>query len=235
MIIKIPFVLRHQEAKVKKQENPLQMRSIIRENKLYFIYLTCFILLGGISVLVWQKPSDILFFSENRTAWADFFFRYATHLGEAPVYFIAAIIAFFYQPRHALSIAATGILVLGTSFSLKALFAVDRPLAYFQKADLIQQINFVEGVNLHSGPTSFPSGHAMAAFALYTLLAFLLPKRMGYATAMFLLATLVCLSRVYLVQHFWQDVYAGGLIGVVLALIVFAIYQRFGSRQPSFS
>jgi membrane-associated phospholipid phosphatase len=207
------------------------MQALIRENIRYFFYLMLFMLIGGILLLIWEKPEDILFFSENRTSWGNLFFRIVTHLGEAPVYFLCFFIAMFFQPRYAIAIAGTGLSVMGLSFVLKLLFAVDRPVAFFRKTDLIYQINFVEGVDLHSGATSFPSGHTMSAFALYSLLAFFLPKNTGYATAMFVLALIVGLSRVYLVQHFWQDVYAGALIGVLIAMLAFYIEEKSRRRQ----
>ena len=208
------------------------MRRILLENRLFFSYLGLFIVLGGLFLLFTEKGAIILFFSENRSSWANLFFRSVTHLGEAPAFIIAAIIALFYQARYALAIGGTGLAVMGISFGLKALFAIDRPAAFFRKTALIDQINLVDGVVLHSGATSFPSGHTMAAFALYSLLAFLLPKRPGYATAFFILAFFVGLSRVYLVQHFWQDVYAGALTGVLIGMAAYAIQERFRLSVP---
>lgn len=86
---------------------------------------------------------------------------------------------------------------------------------------------------MYTGPNSFPSGHSLGAFALFSLLAFFLPKRSGYVTAMFFLAISVGVSRVYLVQHFWQDVYAGSLVGVVLAMAVFSLNQRYNGGGSS--
>ncbi len=208
------------------------MRYVIRENKLYFTYLASFVVLGGIVLAAWGKPDAILFFSKNRTAWADIFFRLTTHLGEGVAYLLAAIV-FFKRRQYVWSIAAAGLIVLISSYCLKELFAVDRPLTFFRNTGLADQINFVEGVDLYTGATSFPSGHAMGAFALYTLLALLLPKHPAYPTILFLLGITVVVSRIYLVQHFWQDVYAGTMLGSLIGVSVFAIQQRLELKPPS--
>ena len=77
----------------------------------------------------------------------------------------------------------------------------------------------------------------MSAFALYGLLIFLLPNKKRYVLLLFLLALVVAVSRVYLVQHFWEDIYVGGLIGVILAMIFYTIDLRLEGKldRPLFS
>jgi undecaprenyl-diphosphatase len=60
--------------------------------------------------------------------------------------------------------------------------------------------------------SSFPSGHATAAFCAATLLA----KGSGAAPAWFALASLVAATRVYVRLHHASDVVAGAAFGVVL-------------------
>ncbi|MBK8564842.1 MAG: phosphatase PAP2 family protein [Saprospiraceae bacterium] len=202
------------------------MTKTIRENSIYFYLVGAFLLLGGLYLLQSDKTDAIFFFSENRSPLLDSAFRFITKLGEGPMYFLFGIAALAVRLRYTLLVAFTGLTVMAFSHGLKSLFAIDRPAAYFAKLNLTDQLNFVPGVELHTGATSFPSGHAMSAFALYSILAFMLPSAKRYAFPLFLLALLVAISRIYLVQHFWPDVYVGGIVGVGLAMVWYVLLSR---------
>ncbi|MCC6726150.1 MAG: phosphatase PAP2 family protein [Saprospiraceae bacterium] len=202
------------------------MAKTIRENGFYFYLRAAFIVVGGLYLGISDKTDALYFFSANRSPWLDSAFRFITKLGEGPIYFVLGIVALAVRLRYTLAISMTGLTVMAFSFGLKSLFAIDRPAAYFAKQNLTEQLNFVAGVDVHTGATSFPSGHAMSAFALYSLLAFFLPSAKRYALPLFALAFLICISRLYLVQHFWPDVYFGGLVGVGLAMLWFALLGR---------
>lgn len=203
------------------------MKKFIQNNWLFFACLGLFILAGGTYLAYIEKPEAILFFNENRSDWLNIFFSYVTKLGEELMYVLIVIAFLFVRVRHSILVAVTGLVVMGVSYALKSFFAIDRPKAFFKKNGMLDQIDFVPGVDLHAGATSFPSGHSMSAFALYGLLILILPNRKRYALPLFLIASLVAVSRVYLVQHFWEDIYVGSLIGVVLAMIFYAVDLRF--------
>ena len=67
----------------------------------------------------------------------------------------------------------------------------------------------------------------MSAFAIFTLVALLIKNKKGGALVLFILAIIVGLSRIYLVQHFLKDVYLGGIMGVLIAFLIFNIQQLF--------
>jgi len=83
-----------------------------------------------------------------------------------------------------------------------------------------------------SGYHSFPSGHSMAAWALFTLMAVHIKKTWFSILALFL-ATSVSISRVYLMVHFLQDVVAGAMIGFSLGYAVYYAYITW--QKPSLS
>ncbi len=170
-----------------------------------------------------DKVDAIYFFSENRSPLLNEAFKFINLLGEAYAYFLIGIGALAIRVRYSILVAMTGLVVMATSFGLKAYFAIDRPSAYFGKLNLLEKITLVDGIQLHAGATSFPSGHTMSAFALYSLVVFMLPSKKRYAAMFFTLALLVGLARIYLVQHFWPDVYAGGIVGVVLAMVIYSL------------
>lgn len=86
---------------------------------------------------------------------------------------------------------------------------------------------------LHVPPTlsllrhhSFPSGHTAVAFGIFFLLSLHFQTR-PYQALFFFLALLVGMSRVFLVQHFFIDVYFGSMIGTSLAACLAFAESRF--------
>ena len=157
---------------------------------------------------------------------ANWIFRYGTKLGEEFAYFFILILLLFYSYRQALVVPFLGLSVTIVAFLAKQVFAHDRPYLYFNKQGIFETITTVEGVTLNGGANSFPSGHTMSAFALYAFLAFCLPSKKIGAVLLFAIALMVGLSRVYLVQHFFQDIYLGALIGTLIAIVWYFLQYR---------
>ena len=197
------------------------MFKIIQQNKLYFaLYFVLFI-----SVFIWQFRHDWLdaffIFSKNRSPFGDAFFRNWTLLGERYPFIIFAIFFLIIgEKAWTWQIAMGGFLVLGVSFGLKELFSVPRPAAVLDALGYTNDIKFVEGVELMRGLTSFPSGHTMAAFCVWSLLALRFTGQQIAQIACLLTAFLVGVSRVYLIQHFPEDALFGSAIGLTIATIV---------------
>ncbi len=210
------------------------MLNIIRENLLFFIGILFYILLGAILLFTTNQGDAIFFFSENRSPIGDTFFKYFTKMGEEPLYIVILISLLFVRFRYALLVPVIGVLVTIVSFLTKSFFAHDRPKMYFEKQGLFDQLNTIEGVELYYGTTSFPSGHTISAFALYGLLALILGKKKLWGPLFFLTAFLVAVSRIYLIQHFVKDVYLGAIIGVLIALTVYAIQSKFAYNPNHF-
>lgn len=189
-------------------------------------YVAAFLLLWGIACYwlfaVVNKGDVILFFANHRTDSLNSFFLFCTYIGEGYVYVCATIVFLFVSYSKSLAIIINAILVLIISQGLKFFFAHERPKRYFD--DLLGEPelpNYVPNVQLlESWTSSFPSGHTISAFAFYTLLAFFIPNKWIKLLCL-LLATLVGLSRIYLVQHFLKDVTTGMLTGFLIALVVY--------------
>ncbi|WMX14424.1 MULTISPECIES: phosphatase PAP2 family protein [unclassified Aureispira] len=200
-----------------------QIDHFVAENRWY---IASFLLLWGIACYflmgVLSKGDVILFFAENRSELKNTFFLFCTYIGEGYVYLLATIVLLFSGYSRSLAICLNAILVLTISHALKVFFAHERPVRYFD--NLLEQPdlpNYVPDVVLLDGwTTSFPSGHTTSAFAFYSLLAFFIPNKWIKMLCL-LLATLVGLSRMYLVQHFLKDVTTGMLTGFLIALIVY--------------
>lgn len=83
-----------------------------------------------------------------------------------------------------------------------------------------------------SGSYSFPSNHAINNFAAAVFFYRLFPK---FKWILFVTATLVAISRVYLGLHYPSDILGGALIGCafgyVFSLAALQIEERFKSKQ----
>lgn len=76
---------------------------------------------------------------------------------------------------------------------------------------------------------SFPSGHALTAFAMAFAVSSLWPR---LNIAMWIFAVLICVSRVVLLAHHPSDVVAGALVGVIGAMFV---RYWFAARRLGFT
>ena len=208
------------------------MRNILSANRDFFLPYAVFLVLGAVLLLAIEQGDGLLFFSNLRTYWGDRFFVFWTTLGEEPAYFLAVFLFLFVRLRWSLLVALTGFFVSLFSFGLKSLFGRPRPRAFYEAQDITVTdiLNLVDGMTIDdlytSATNSFPSGHTMSGFAFYGLLALLLPKRFYLPFWLFVVALLVGISRVYLVQHFFEDIYAGSIVGVLIALGLYWGSQR---------
>ena len=83
-------------------------------------------------------------------------------------------------------------------------------------------------VGLPASP-SFPSGHAMSAFAVAAAIAVLAPRTRW---AVLGVAATIAFSRVYLGVHFWIDVLAGAALGIAIGAGIAMLARRaFAARQ----
>jgi membrane-associated phospholipid phosphatase len=106
-------------------------------------------------------------------------------------------------PLIAIAASASFFVASAVNFVLKGLVGRDRP---------------PDAIGLHAlvgvpGSPSFPSGHAMTAFATAGVVAVLAPRLRWPVLA---LAALIAFSRVYLGVHFWIDVLVGSVLGFAI-------------------
>ena len=188
-------------------------------------------LLGGAILLFFVEKGDVLlYFNENRTEFWTIFFCYFTKVGEEWSYILLALLfAYFINYRAAFSLALAGLLTGVVSFLLKTLFAYPRPKTFFYQEGLLDQINLPEGYSLYQGLTAFPSGHTMSAFALFGLVALSLSGKNILGLSLFVIAFFIGFSRIYLFQHFFEDVFLGAILGALIA-----IFLRYVLEKPWF-
>jgi membrane-associated phospholipid phosphatase len=189
--------------------------SLYQKTKLYLL-LYLFLLLACLALLIFL-PKDLVFFAVNgfHNAAADYVFPYITLLGEKPsVYILALLLSWFSYRKGLILISSLALSGLVTQL-LKQAFNAPRPYVFYE-SQLIR-IHFIKGVVLQTA-LSFPSGHTTTAFGLGIVLAYLL-KNKAWAPVILLFSISVAYSRMYLGQHFFEDVIAGSVIGTFISLL----------------
>jgi membrane-associated phospholipid phosphatase len=198
------------------------VKDIFKANLSFFIPYFVFLCFGAVLIAINSKGATHLEFNSLHAAFFDVFFTYVTYLGDGLTALLAVIILLTVKFRYALFVGLANIIsTLFTQLLKHTLFSdVVRPRKFFEG---VHDLYLVSGVNTHLYH-SFPSGHSTCAFSLYFALA-LLVKNKILKFALFLIALLIGYSRIYLSQHFLEDVYAGSLIGVIFTAITFLYFK----------
>ena len=199
---------------------------VLRGNAAFFWAFLLFLTAGAFLLGSMQTGDLVLFFSRHRTPGLDLFFYYANYLGDGLIFVPAFFFLLFVRFRFAATIPALGLSVSLLTQSAKAFFGHPRPFVYFREMNMLDQLVPVDGVAMHQGMNSFPSGHTMTAFSLFAFLALCLTRKSWTGLLLFILALLAGLSRIYLLQHFFKDVYMGAALGVLLAVFWYLAQYR---------
>ena len=210
------------------------MKSILKKNRWFIIPYLFFLVIAVILLLTFSKTDLHILSNKANSPFFDYFFKYATYLGDGAMIAVLFIILLFIKYRYAFSFLAGSLATaLVVNFVKKVLLHdVYRPSKYFEMFETYK-LHFVEGVNLHSFQ-SFPSGHTSTAFNVFLTLA-ILSKNNTLKLLLFIAALLVGYSRVYLSQHFFIDITAGSFLGTLLILIFWFWFERFNKNWLDYS
>jgi membrane-associated phospholipid phosphatase len=127
--------------------------------------------------------------------------------------------------RRAIPLVALAAMV--SFFVASGLNALIKDLVDRSRPPLTMDLDALVGV---PGSPSFPSGHAMSAFAVAAAIAVLAPRARWAVLA---LATVIAFSRVYLGVHFWIDVLAGAALGLAIGVGVAVLARRAAAPQAT--
>lgn len=183
---------------------------------IWFIYSLFLIIVLGV-LMQYNKAGIHLFLNQFHSTFFDLFFKWVTEIGHGMFVVVVALLLAIISFRMGISMLASYLLSgLLAQIGKRILFTdALRPVKFFGEGIL----HTIEGVKLnHYG--SFPSGHTASVFAMcFTFIFF--TKNITAQVSYLLLAFVVAYSRVYLSQHFLIDIYAGSILGVASALLVF--------------
>ncbi len=204
---------------------------MLKEHQSFFLWLWGYFFLGTLYVLSFERSHSVLLLNNYHFPVLDVLAKYGTHLGDGLIAPIAIAILLFVRYYDAAWLALAFIIQSIVVRILKQLVFSDlpRPKSFFEGK---VALNFVEGVEVHSWQ-SMPSGHTATAFVIMCILAFQKNNPLWHA---FLCCTAIFagLTRVYLFQHFFNDVYIGSIIGflsVILASYVLNNYMNYPALQ----
>jgi membrane-associated phospholipid phosphatase len=208
------------------------MLALFRHTRTFLLpYLVLLLAVGAVLV---ATPKHTAFFWVNghNTPFFDQFFRPFTNVGDGVFYVLVTLALLFIRFRWAFtSFVCFALTSLAAQIGKQLIFTGHpRPFRYFSENAGFPALHVVEGVVMGT-LKSFPSGHSTSAFSVFLVLTYFVKnKQWGYAFV--LLAALAAYSRVYLAQHFVEDVYAGSVLGTVLTLAVLAWLEPWLDQRP---
>lgn len=174
-----------------------------------------------------SKTDTHLEFNTFHSTFFDIFFYYITFLGDGVAALLVVVMLMAVKFRYAFIVGISNIIASLITQILKHTLFEDmvRPRKFFEG---IHDLYLVSGVENYLY-NSFPSGHSTCAFALYFALSIIVENKI-LKSLFFITALLVGISRVYLSQHFFEDIYAGSIIGVLITLVVFLISKKINTN-----
>jgi len=194
------------------------MKQLVKSNLIFYIGFLVWFTVSLTSLFIISKGDAVIWANQNRTDFLDQLFVAASAIVEVEGLIIFAILSTAISFKRFFMYAFTMLGALLVSSTLKKQVFPNnvRPRKYFEN---IYELNLIDGVNVHSN-FSFPSGHTIAAFALFTFFA-LTNKNKWIKVISLLMALSVAFSRIYLSQHFLMDTVAGSILGVLLATVIY--------------
>lgn len=199
-------------------------KSSLRHCLFFLVPYGLFVLCAEIVLFINTKNDIHLSINRHYSAFGDFLMPYVTLAADGITIAVLIILLIGWNRKFGFWTGVAVVLASAITQLLKnTIFSGEfRPKAFFGDPSPLRFVPGVENYLLDS----FPSGHTTAAFAFYFCLVFAV-KNNYLKSALFLFALLIGYSRIYLSQHFLNDVFFGSLIGTIttFAVMTFAIHK----------
>lgn len=203
-------------------------RKKIPANRYLFYYMILSVI-SGLAFIFTEKGYLELLVNSYHHSFLDQFFIVITFFGDGIVLIPIILLLSLNRFSYAIFIGLTALIHMLLVFLGKNLVfkGTPRPAEFLKDADFYQ----IPGFEYHHW-NSFPSGHTATAFAMTCGLALIFSKKKNLQVVLLFTACLIGFSRVYLMQHFFLDIWAGSVVGVSSALIGREITIRYFSSKP---
>ncbi|SKA44001.1 Membrane-associated phospholipid phosphatase [Chitinophaga eiseniae] len=165
---------------------------------------------------IYSREEVYFYVNRLHTSWGDWFFPRITELGSTGACVVLTALLFYFNKRQGIVLAAAYLFNSMVNFALKFMVAFPRPSRFF--SEKLHDIYFVPGVEVLDNFRSFPSGHSVCAFTAATVFSYYV-KNKYWSWLFLLLAAMVAYSRMYMSQHFLEDVTAGATEAVLLTML----------------
>jgi len=199
-----------------------KISKIISENRIFFAGYFLFLVASALFLFFYPKVDGFKLLNAYHSEPLNDFFMIYTNVGDGLFSVgIFLLLLFLRKPLPGWEIVVAFLLAGLMVQVVKNIFPMPRPRTILGNSGYPY---FINGIT-HVGNASFPSGHTATAFGTATLLS-IFAKNKNISWLYFFAALLVAYSRIYLGQHFLQDVFGGALIGGISALIVWLIFDN---------
>lgn len=194
--------------------HPVKLNAVCKKVWLFLLPYLAILLVCLIVKISYSREQIYFAVNHLHTNLGDSLAPWLTDLGNGFALIILALIVGLFSYRKSF-LLLTGYAVTSlTAQALKFLFDMPRPYLYFHTQ--LNKMHLVKGVIMLSYH-SFPSGHTVTAFSACLTLAYFIRNKYWHLLLL-VLAMLIGYSRMYLSEHFFEDVTAGSVIGVFVTL-----------------
>jgi len=201
----------------------MTLKELYKQNQIFFIG---YVLLLSIAIFIltfYSKAEGFILMNPLHYDNLNLVFILLTYLGDGIFVIALGIILFLFKRRFLSLMILSSYLLSGIIAQILKYFILEaRPAYYLQKTNYPY---FIDGVTLHNYH-SFPSGHSASIFALAAVLSFSI-KNKNYSIFFLIIAALVGYSRIYLGQHFMDDVLVGSIVGLLSSIMCWIYFEKY--------
>ena len=186
-------------------------------------------LLFGHGLLIIDATVILRYINAMHTPWLDFVMVWSTRIVQAPLIVFLFVLIGVLVNKRAFVLSLISFTVAGLSAqALKRFVFSDRlrPHAILDYETWHRVEDFALAENF-----SFPSGHSAVAFSI-ALSVIVSTSSKAIKGVALCIALVIGFSRMYLLMHFYHDVFAGMLLGLLSAGIVYRLLGRHLQHVP---
>lgn len=200
------------------------MIGLLRQTKAFTVPFFILVGLSSILLLFYNKIEIELWINARNSPLFDIFFKYFTHLGDGVTAAIVSLVLILCNIRKGF-ILLLSYLISGLAIQMLKIHVFPDVLRPIGMIEMTPAIHLVEGVKLW-GIQSFPSGHSATAFAVFYCFAAFTNNR-NIQILSLTAAVLLAYSRLYLFQHFLNDVVAGAVLGTFTSMAFIIMFDHW--------